>query len=111
MSILKVRAIYFLTLITIVFFCGHATAGEMADTFQYQYTDKAKIVLLPDQCDKSNVAMGWMAYAENDEGERAEGCWRHHPDGETVEIHLNIGGESYIDYQFFKDRFSAVYDL
>jgi hypothetical protein len=87
-----------------------AHADQNAARFVHQYTDDVKITLYPDQCDKSNVSMGWVAQAKKDTGETADGCWRHHTSGDTVEIHLDAGGGTYIDYQLYKDKFTAEFD-
>lgn len=85
-----------------------ANAEELPIRFEHQYTDDVKIVLTPDVCDKSNVTMGWIAYAENSKGERAEGCWLHESDL-TVLVDLKVGEKTYLDYHFYKDKFKPVY--
>ena len=85
-------------------------AEEMAKYFVYKYDDTTSIYLLPDQCNKSDVSMGWIAYAENDKKDKAEGCWRHSADGLTVEISLDAGGGKYIDYQLWASKFEAKYE-
>jgi hypothetical protein len=87
-----------------------AHADEVAARFVHQYQPDVKLTLYPDQCDKSNVSMGWIARAVKDTGEVASGCWRHSPDNETVEIQLDAGDNNYIDMQLFKDKFTAEYD-
>ena len=87
-----------------------AHADQNAARFVHQFSPDVKLTLFPDQCDKSNVSMGWIAQAKKDTGETANGCWRHHPSGDTVEIHLDAGGGSYIDYQLYKDKFVAEFD-
>lgn len=89
---------------------AQTSASEVAARFVHQYQPDVKLTLFPDQCDKSNISMGWIARAEKDTGETASGCWRHSPDGSTVEIHLDAGDNNYIDMQLYKDKFTAEFD-
>lgn len=83
---------------------------EMADRFEMMYTPEVKLVLLPDQCDKSNVAMGWLAYAgQVSTKDKAEGCWRH-LDDDKIQIYLDAGNKQYLDYVLYKDKFNAVFE-
>jgi len=89
-----------------------ASAEDMPSTFVHQYTDDVQIVLQPEPCDASNVKKGWAAYAENEKGERAAGCWirgMQVPNmPPVVEIHLELDG-NFIDYTLYQDKFEAKY--
>ena len=86
-----------------------AKAEEMAKSFVYQYTPNVEIVLLPDVCDKADLSQGWIAYAENEKHEKANGCWQHSQDGKTIIIVLDIGDGKYLDYQLYAEKFTARY--
>jgi hypothetical protein len=87
-----------------------AYADDVLPTsFEMMYTPQVKIVLEQDQCDASNVAMGWHSYALNEvTQERATGCWRH-LDDHRVQIYLDAGDKKYLDFVLFKAKFSPVY--
>lgn len=91
--------------------CATASHGqELADRFETMYTADVKIVLLPDQCVKSDISMGWMAYAEQlSTKEKADGCWRH-LDDDKIQIYLDVGNKTYLDYVLYKEKFNAVFE-
>ena len=86
----------------------NAMADEMPKAFVHQYTDTVQIVLLPDVCNKADLSQGWQAYA-TEADKRADGCWIHAKDGQTVLIWLEISKGNYLDFQLYKDKFEARY--
>lgn len=83
-----------------------ANAEELPKRFIYQYTPDVKITLYPDSCDKQNLPMGWIAEA-TDGTHKATGCWKHAKD--TVVIDLEDEQGNWIDFQFFKDKFTPEF--
>lgn len=88
-----------------------AQAEPTAKTFEYQYTEGVKLVLTAEDCvTYKTVHPTWIAYAENDKQERAEGCWTHGmviPNmPQVIEIHLEHEG-NFFDYTLYKDKFEA----
>lgn len=88
-----------------------AIAEELPTMFVHNYADNVQIVLTPDDCDKADKSAGWIAYAMKiDTQDKVFGCWRHDPDGMTVDIWVNPKEREYIDFQFYKNKFEPVYE-
>jgi len=83
-----------------------AHAEDLPKEFYYNH-EGAEIVLLPDDCDKSDKSQGWQAYAVSDKGDKAVGCWRRGT--ETVQIWLEIRPHEFLDFEFYQNKFQPRY--
>lgn len=85
----------------------------IAKEFFYEYVPDNEMVLLFDQCDKSNVSLGYQAEVrQHSTGNKAQGCWRRliqTKDGLPIEwifIDIDLGDKKKADFQFRAKQFS-----